>query len=402
MQQKRAPLFLSLVLVFSALLLSTVVFFSLTQPVNAQTAPACDANQLEMTSIPTSIAVGEALTIRLNGNQGSTWVNDTFSPGNVLRCDNFPITAWPRSASCTGVAAGTVTWTHAWKNCAPGNCDTQSSVCSKQLSITVTPLSPPTATLRKTSGILTERTFATTVGTPIPAQTFTATLHAGAGTTISDSSLILVKVDEQTGLPLFPGVGENQTAYGCTSPNIPLDVITYTGNQAKFNGRYCFVQISSVRSGTQGELKSNAWTPTEPGRYVLIVDVIGRTPNGSMIKCGGSPFGTPDTTHACDPVKPQGIDQGFLTLIVNPQAASPTPTRPVTTTPTTIPQIAADVNQDGCISTVDFNEWLWAFVNNGVPKNQRFKPDVNQDGSVNTLDFNLWLRSFIAGDYVCR
>lgn len=80
------------------------------------------------------------------------------------------------------------------------------------------------------------------------------------------------------------------------------------------------------------------------------------------------------------------------------QGTSPTPT---SIPPTRIARLPADVNGDNCISILDFNEWLFAFKNNGTPRNQNHRPDINGDGRVDIIDFNLWLRSLQSGQNLC-
>ena len=82
-------------------------------------------------------------------------------------------------------------------------------------------------------------------------------------------------------------------------------------------------------------------------------------------------------------------------------APAPTPTPTTAPPPSTIARLPADVNGDGCISILDFSEWLFAFKNNGTPKNSNYRPDINKDKKVDIIDFNAWLRVFQSRQNSC-
>lgn len=93
------------------------------------------------------------------------------------------------------------------------------------------------------------------------------------------------------------------------------------------------------------------------------------------------------------------------TLPTPTSTSTPIPTV-ISSVPTAIPSaapalLAADVNQDGCVSISDFNEWLYAYQNNGTPRNPNYKPNIDGKDGVNLLDYNLWLTAMKSGQNLC-
>lgn len=131
---------------------------------------------------------------------------------------------------------------------------------------------------------------------------------------------------------------------------------------------------------------------------------VGRA-SGGTFSCSPNPTNAP--TPTCTP-RPPCLDSNPPCTVVPPSegtfcAPSPTPNLTNTPIPTTTqpPSVNADVNRDGCISMSDFNEWLYAFQNNGTARNPNFKPDTNSDGSVNLLDYNVWFDAMRSRKNLC-
>lgn len=80
------------------------------------------------------------------------------------------------------------------------------------------------------------------------------------------------------------------------------------------------------------------------------------------------------------------------TVLPSPTPIQSPPALPTNTPlPTSITFSPADVNRDGCINILDFNDWLQAFTGNPVPNTY---PDIDGDGTVDIVDFNIWLTTF--------
>lgn len=103
-------------------------------------APTCDSGQVQMSFSPSSSKVSETITFNVSGSQGSTHMNDVWSPDGGVDCSG-PF--WDKK-ECKAKKEGTYNWTHKWKNCAPNNCSVTSSECSKELSFTINPNPSPT------------------------------------------------------------------------------------------------------------------------------------------------------------------------------------------------------------------------------------------------------------------
>lgn len=97
---------------------------------------------------------------------------------------------------------------------------------------------------------------------------------------------------------------------------------------------------------------------------------------------------------------------GTITSV--PPTATPIPATatsvPATATPTTPTSnnLAADVDQNGCISNADFTEWLYAYWHDGTPRRQNFRPDINGDNEINALDYNIWYSTIRSGQNLCQ
>lgn len=103
-------------------------------------APACDNNQVQMSFSPNSPKSGDTIVFNVTGSQGSTYINDVWSPDGGVDCSG----GFWGGKECKAKKEGTYKWTHKWKNCASGNCGVTSSECSKELSFTIAANSTPT------------------------------------------------------------------------------------------------------------------------------------------------------------------------------------------------------------------------------------------------------------------
>ncbi|GEM_PF-976317 len=59
-------------------------------------------------------------------------------------------------------------------------------------------------------------------------------------------------------------------------------------------------------------------------------------------------------------------------------------------TPTPVPLLAEDIDNDGCVGLLDFNVWYKAIKGTPVANTS---PDINKDGFIDLVDFNLWFRA---------
>lgn len=89
-------------------------------------APGCNSEKLNMSVAPNPGSVGANMTFSLSGDQGSTYVGDTWSGG--VNCSG----GFWGDKTCSATSGGSFIWTHSWKNCAPNNCGITSAQCSKQ------------------------------------------------------------------------------------------------------------------------------------------------------------------------------------------------------------------------------------------------------------------------------
>jgi len=114
--------------------------------------------------------------------------------------------------------------------------------------------------------------------------------------------------------------------------------------------------------------------------------------------------------NTCSTPTPTPFPIALPTSTLTPtQPSTPTIAPTVSSVPTAIPSVApiplaADVNQDGCISISDFNEWLYAYNNddnNRAPRNANYKPDINRDSKVDLEDYKEWYRSMKSGQNLC-
>ena len=103
------------------------------QPTASDALQICDCDQLTMRVSPNPAVIGERVSFRLRGTQGSTLVSDDWF-GGVSCQGEF----WG-DKTCTATSAGTFVWTHKWKNCAPNNCSITSDQCSKQIEFSILP-----------------------------------------------------------------------------------------------------------------------------------------------------------------------------------------------------------------------------------------------------------------------
>lgn len=258
----------------------------------------------------------------------------------------------------------------------------------------------PTARIQINGGSssITDRTLTGIVGTAIPADKFKATVNAAPGATLLWNAIWIVKVDNNNN-PVPPADPTNR--YECSPPNAIAEV---TDNpNPLLNGRYCAIDKSAAATGTTGTLFSNAWTPTEEGKYLVIVDNLQKTPSGLVSKCSGSPYGS-DTPLRCDS---QNYD--YLTLTVGPPAPTatntpgptttptntPTGTRTPTPSPTTITYHPADFNHSTCVNKKDYDVWFAAYTNKAV-QGGTFPNVVTRPGeNVDLRDFNFWYNAMI-------
>lgn len=165
---------------------------------------------------------------------------------------------------------------------------------------------PPSATI---NGPDTERETYTTVGQAFAPRSFRAVAQAQIGKTITDSRIVVVKVDSD-GYPLAP----SETKFECKVPNTVVE-----GGNGIFNTRYC--TISDIQQGALTTRPiSRAWTPTEQGDYYAYVDA------ANPAKCTGKPFGSDTANNDLGPCDTDGKD--YIHIIVLP---------PITTTPTATP-----------------------------------------------------------------
>lgn len=95
-------------------------------------APECDPDQLTMAVSVNPVATGSNITFYTSGTQGSTHINDTWTPNTTGRVNC--VGGFWGSKTCQATAAGGVTWTHEWRNCSPnGDCNITSDICRKTL-----------------------------------------------------------------------------------------------------------------------------------------------------------------------------------------------------------------------------------------------------------------------------
>lgn len=106
----------------------------------APTAPPCDPTKVNMTVSPNPANTGTQMSFTVGGTQGSTFVEDVWT-GGVDCTGGF----WGTKL-CTAKTAGSYTWTHKWKNCAPNNCNITSIQCQKPTDYTIASGTTPTPT----------------------------------------------------------------------------------------------------------------------------------------------------------------------------------------------------------------------------------------------------------------
>lgn len=107
-------------------------------PTPRPTPIPCDPAKVSMKASPNPaiISSSSTITFSVSGTQGSTFLNDVWS-GGVNCTGGF----WG-SRTCSAVSAGNFSWTHYWKNCAPGNCSVTSPQCSKQIPFAIVSPTP--------------------------------------------------------------------------------------------------------------------------------------------------------------------------------------------------------------------------------------------------------------------
>ena len=101
--------------------------------------PECRPGEVNMSVSPSASRVGDTVTFRISGSQGSTWISDSFGGG--VNCSG---NLWGEK-SCTATGNGDFTWTHIWKNCV-GNFDNCGGVCEKKINYSVGSRETPTPT----------------------------------------------------------------------------------------------------------------------------------------------------------------------------------------------------------------------------------------------------------------
>lgn len=112
-------------------ILTVIGLISVRSASAASIAPACDPSLLNMSVTPNPGTVGNKMTFSLSGDQGSTWIDDTWSGG--VDCANY---FWG-SKTCNATTSGSFSWTHKWKNCASNDCTITSEQCSKTIPYSV-------------------------------------------------------------------------------------------------------------------------------------------------------------------------------------------------------------------------------------------------------------------------
>ncbi|MDP1743426.1 MAG: hypothetical protein Q8L51_01420 [Candidatus Amesbacteria bacterium] len=153
-------------------------------------APGCDSSQVNMNVNPNPARVGDNMSFVVGGNQGSTWVEDSWS-GGVSCSGGF----WGNKG-CNANSAGSYTWTHVWYNTAQNDFNTKSARCEKSVSYSINGSNPtPTPT-----------------PTPFPTPTPTPTPAPGATPTPTPTPTPVATVTPKTGFDLYSTVSVLMTS----------------------------------------------------------------------------------------------------------------------------------------------------------------------------------------------
>lgn len=341
------------------------------QPTQAQAqAPACDANQLNMTFSQSNNRV----TFSLNGTQGSTWISDTWSDG--VDCSG----AFWGSKTCNVTKSGIFKWTHMWQNTAPNNFDIKSPICSKFIDYTVnyiaaapisTPSPTPTATLT-------------------PTQTLTPTVTLTPTTTVTQTPTAT--------LTPSPTSAQNLTQLAFT---IGLQGIGSTGDNVNPNATSLNNKNPQTRPFRNLEVKilgSNENIISE----VKVKDAIKY--NSSLGKFTGT-------------ISVPNIQAGSYRLVVRSDnylgrlipgifAIVPNTLNPVSPNTFNATLVTGDVNNDNILNISDYSMLRDCFQERtkNDPRfcsaEQKIASDLNDDGKVDATDYTLLLRTLStqAGD----
>ena len=154
--------------------------------------PGCDSSQVNMNVNPNPARVGDNMSFVVGGNQGSTWVEDSWS-GGVSCSGGF----WGNKG-CNANSAGNYSWTHVWYNTAQNDFNNKSARCEKSVSYSING-SNPTPTPTPTP-------------TPFPTPTPTPTLAPGATPTPTPTPTPVATVTPKTGFDLYSTVSVLMTS----------------------------------------------------------------------------------------------------------------------------------------------------------------------------------------------
>lgn len=142
---------------------------------------------------------------------------------------------------------------------------------------------------------------------------------------------------------------------------------------------YSPLQISGIRQWWSNEAEPNGWITVSPASFLA---------RGWMALRNTAPAGNYQLN-----VKVKTATNEESTVFTSETIqliGSPTPR-----------VIAGNVNNDDCVSRRDYEEWLYAFFHNGIPRNALYKPDINSDRQVDLEDFNLWQQAMRSGANLC-